>query len=117
MGQEMVGARRITFGHALIGVGLLLRRGTSALAFLLLALVAFGALLVAVSPGGTYLEALDFMPRFGGLGSGGAPLRGLLLAGMTWGLGRILAVSVAAAGWAIFPAAHRALLGRVSLRA
>lgn len=117
MGQEMVGARRITFGHALIGVGLLMRRATSAVALVLLALVAFGAVLVAVAPGGTYLEALDFMPRFDGLGAAGAPLGGLLLVALTWVLGRTLAVSIAAAGWAVFPAAHRALLARVSLRA
>jgi len=36
---------------------------------------------------------------------------------VTWVAGRVLAVSVAAAGWALLPAAHRALLARVSLRA
>lgn len=113
----MVGARRISFGHALIGVGLLVRRATTALSALLLVLVAFAALLVVAAPGGVYLEALDVIPLIDGLGAAGAPMRGLILVAMTWVAGRILAVSVAAAGWALFPAAHRALLARVSLRA
>ncbi len=117
MGVAMVGARRISFGHALIGVGLLLRKATTALSVLLLVGVFLGAVLVALSPGGVYLEALDVLPRFGGLGAADAPLRGLLLVVVTWLAGRILAVAVAAAGWVLFPAAHRALLARVSLRA
>jgi len=113
----MVAARRILFGHALIGVGLLLRRATTALCTVLLAVVAIGAVLVIVAPGGVYFEVLDLVAPIHGLGPAGAPLRGLLLVAVTWVAGRVLAVSVAAAGWALFPAAHRALLARVSLRA
>jgi len=116
MGLPVAGARRISLGHALIGVGLLLRKATTALTALLLVLVAAGALLVAAAPGGVYLEALDVIPPIGGFGLVEASLRGLLLVAMTWVAGRILAISVAAAGWALFPAAHRALLARVSLR-
>ncbi len=113
----MSGSRRITFGHALIGVGVLLRRASAPIAGLLLVLVAAGSLLAALHPGGVYLEALSFAPSLAPAGPAGAVLQGLALVALVWCGGRALAVLTAGLGWSLFPARHRALLSRVSLRA
>lgn len=113
----MSGSRRITFGHALIGVGLVLRRASTPIAALLLVLVAAGSLLAVLLPGGVYLEALSFAPSLAPAGPAGAALQGLALVALVWCGGRALAVLMAGLGWSLFPARHRALLSRVSLRA
>jgi hypothetical protein len=113
----MAGSRRISLGHALIGVGLLLRRATTPVAALLLVLVAGGALLAVLLPGGVYLEALSIAPSIAPSGPVGAVLQGLVLVALVWCAGRVLAVLTAGLGWSLFPAPHRALLSRVSVRA
>ncbi len=90
----VAGPGRIVWGHAVIGVGLLIRRLSGPAA--LLALVAL--VLARATPSGAGVGTALVL---------GIPV--LMLLG-----GRILAVLVGAIGWIVFPPEHRAVLSDIA---
>lgn len=89
--------RRIEWGHALIGIGVLVRRACAPLALVTLAIL----LLAAVVPG---LAGLDAAWT-------------LAVPAAVFVAGRPFAVGLGALGWVIFPPEHRALLAELAARA
>lgn len=86
---------RVACGHAVIGVGLLVRRISLPLAALCLAaLVLAGASPLLGGPGGPAWLLLT-------------PLALLFAA-------RVLAIAIGAAGWLVFPSEHRAMLAEIA---
>ena len=101
-GQTAVGAavaddRRIEWGHALIGIGVLVRRVCAPLALGSLAIL----LLAAVVPG---------LGEFGVVWT-------LALPAVAFVAGRTFAVGLGALGWVVFPPEYRALLAELAARA
>ena len=90
----MAAHRRIVWGHALTGIGLLIRR--AALPLAILALV--GVLLTGMGPGSDTVARTLVI---------GVPLLAFIGS-------RVLAVAVAAVGWVFFPPTYRAVLGNLA---
>ncbi|MDQ4072429.1 MAG: hypothetical protein M3088_06100 [Actinomycetota bacterium] len=87
---------RIEWGHALIGLGLFVRRACAPLALVALAVLVFAALAppqAGVEPAGILALPAAFV------------------------LGRTFAVGLGALGWMVFPPAHRTLLAELAARA
>lgn len=87
---------RIEWGHALTGLGLLVRRACAPLA-----LVALGALLFAALAG----------PQ------AGVEPAGIVALPVAFLLGRTFALGLGALGWMVFPPTHRMLLAELGARA
>jgi hypothetical protein len=94
--RRMEAARRIAWGHFLVGLGLLLRRASLPAAIATMALL----VLAGFPPLGLELSPAWVLA---------VPLAVLLVA-------RVGAVGIAAAGWLVFPPEHRALLSELSSR-
>ena len=89
--------RRIEWGHALIGIAVLVRRACAPLALVALAILLFAAV----------------VPGLAGLGAAWT----LAVAAAVFVAGRTFAVGLAALGWMVFPPEHRALLAELAARA
>jgi len=90
----MTSPGRIVWGHAILGVGVLIRRLSAPVAVLALAAL----VLAGAGPSGVALGAAFVL---------GIPA--VLLIG-----GRILGVMLGALGWIVFPADHRAVLSDIA---
>lgn len=86
--------RRIEWGHALTGIGVLVRRACAPLAL------------------GTLAILVTVVPSLAGLG----PAWTLAVPAVAFVVGRTFAVGLGAIGWLVFPPEHRALLAELAAR-
>ncbi|PZS36183.1 MAG: hypothetical protein DLM61_00660 [Pseudonocardiales bacterium] len=110
----MTGSQRTVFGHAVMGVGLALRRFSSPLCVATGVVLAGWSLLHAASGGGEGFP--NVIPFHAGahVGLAGWVLAGILaLAALLLAL-RLLAVTIGAVGWLLLPTQHRDMLSRLS---
>jgi hypothetical protein len=89
--------RRIEWGHALIGIGVLVRRACAPLALVILAILLFATL----------------VPSLAWLGAAWT----LAVPAVAFVAGRTFAVGLGALGWLVFPPEHRTLLAELAARA
>lgn len=89
--------RRIEWGHALTGIGVLVRRACAPLALATLAILLFAA----VVPNLAALETVW----------------ALAVPALAFVAGRTFAVGLGALGWMVFPPEHRTLLAELAARA
>lgn len=89
--------RRIEWGHALTGIGVIVRRGCAPLALVTFAVLLFAAV----------------VPSLAGLEAAWT----LALPAVAFVVGRTFAVGLGALGWMVFPPDHRTLLAELAERA
>lgn len=110
----MPGSRRTVFGHAVMGLGLALRRLSSPLCVVAgVVLVAWSLLHAATGRGGVFPSVIPFHAGVR-VGLASWMLAGILAVAALLLALRLLAVTIGAVGWLLLPTEHRDMLSRLS---
>jgi len=114
MGQR----RKVTWGHALMQLGMGLRTAGACLSGALVSALVLGVPLIALLQGAAYPEPFALLDRATpSVSMGTWCWEGLVIAAGALLVGRAAGVVTAALGWGVLPAEHRRLLGKVALKA